>query len=211
MRAMPTLTLTYFDSPGRAEPIRIALHVAGVPFEDRRLQFPDFAAEKAKGSFPLGSLPVLEVDGTAFPQTAAILRYVARLGDTGLYPSDPHAALVVDSVLDSFNDTLSHALTPSLFERDKEKKLAMRRALVAGTMATVYRFAEQRAAASGGPFVVGVALSIADLVIATQIAGIRAGALDGITMDDLAPYPRLLGVAEATLADPRVASYFARK
>ncbi len=34
---MTQLRLTYFDSPGRAEPVRIALFVAGLAFEDRRL------------------------------------------------------------------------------------------------------------------------------------------------------------------------------
>ena len=41
---MPQLRLTYFDAAGRAEPVRIALSVAKVPFEDRRVKFPEFAA-----------------------------------------------------------------------------------------------------------------------------------------------------------------------
>ena len=31
---MPRLRLTYFDSPGRAEPLRVALSIAKIPFED---------------------------------------------------------------------------------------------------------------------------------------------------------------------------------
>ena len=60
---MTQLRLTYFDAPGRAEPVRIALFLAGVAFEDRRLNYPSFAALKEQGAFPLGSVPVLEVDG----------------------------------------------------------------------------------------------------------------------------------------------------
>jgi glutathione S-transferase len=71
---MPQLKLTYFDAPGRAEPIRVALHLAGIDFEDHRVQFPEFAALKSGGGLPLGSVPVLEVDGCVFAQTAAILR-----------------------------------------------------------------------------------------------------------------------------------------
>jgi hypothetical protein len=35
----PTYTITYFDSRGRAEPIRLLLSYAGVPFEDRGIKF----------------------------------------------------------------------------------------------------------------------------------------------------------------------------
>jgi len=33
---MPNLELTYFNAPGRAEPVRIALFLAGLPFTDHR-------------------------------------------------------------------------------------------------------------------------------------------------------------------------------
>lgn len=197
---MPTLELTYFDAPGRAEPIRVALTRAGIPFEDHRIQFPEFAELKAKGAFPLGSVPVLHVDGEAITQTSAMLRYVARLGDTGMYPTDPKAALIVDSALESFNDTLANALMPSFFERDMTKKLAMRAELAAGCMARVFAYVEGLIERSGGPFVVGETLSIADLVIAQQIQQIRDGKLDGITADWLAAYPRLNALADAYLA-----------
>lgn len=203
---MPTLSLTYFDAAGRAEAIRVALRLGGLAFEDVRLKFPDFAGAKARGDFPLGAVPVLTVDGVAFPQTAAILRYVARIGDTSLYPSDPAAALVVDCALDSCNDTFSNALLPSLYERDPARKLAMRAELAAGPMARVFGFLEALVARSGGPFVAGATLSIADLVIALQLLQIRGGHLDGITEAHLAPYPRLVALADAYLAHPRVAA-----
>lgn len=201
---MPTLALTYFDSPGRAEPVRVALRLAGLPFEDRRLKFPAFAEAKAKGAFPLGAVPVLTVDGFDIPQTAAMLRYVARLGCPDLYPTDAEHGLLVDSVLDTLNDTLSHALMPSLFERDMEKKLAMRKELAAGPLAKVLGFVEKVLTRSGGPFVAGAKMSIADLVLAQQILQIRAGGLDGIGPEHLEAYPRTRGVADAYLAEPRI-------
>lgn len=203
---MPKLALTYFDSPGRAEPVRVALRLGGVPFDDVRLTFPEFAAAKAGGVLPLGSVPVLDVDGVRVTQTAAMLRYAARLGDASLYPSDPFAALLVDSALDTFNDTLSHALMPSLFERDPERKLAMRAELAAGPMARVLGYVEGLITTSGGPFVAGTSLSIADLVIALQVLQIRSGRLDGLTEGNLAPYPRIVALTDAYLADPRVAA-----
>lgn len=201
---MPTIALTYFDAPGRAEPIRMSLRLGNLPFEDRRLKFPEFVA--AKGELPLGQVPVLEVDGLRITQTGAILRYVARIGDETLYPSDPMAALLVDSALDSFNDTLSHAMMPSLFERDMEKKLAMRVDLAAGPMKRVLDYVDGLVARSGGPFVAGRGMSIADLVIAAQVDQIRRGGLDGITTAYLEAWPRLVALAEAVNADPRLAS-----
>jgi len=207
---MPSLKLTYFDSPGRAEPIRVALFMVGLPFEDHRLKFPQYMESKARGDFPLGAVPVLEVDGVKFTQTAAMLRYVAKIGGGSLYPADPLVALRVDSALDSFNDTLSHALMPSLFERDPAKKLAMRADFAAGPMKLVFTYAEGLLEGSDGPFFGGQALSVADLVAALQVLQIRSGTLDGITADMLSPYPRLNALADAYLADERVIAYRSR-
>ncbi|MBT9556975.1 MAG: glutathione S-transferase family protein [Myxococcales bacterium] len=207
---MSTLQLTYFDSPGRAEPIRVALFMGGLAFQDRRLKFPEFAEARAQGDFPLGAVPVLDVDGVKIVQTAAILRYVARIGDQTLYPTDPWSALLVDSALDSFNDTLSQALMPSLFERDASKKLAMRAEFAAGPMARVMTYCEGLVGQSAGPFVSGTTLSIADIVIALQVLQIRSGILDGLTTAMLEPYPLLNALADAYSADARVVAYKAR-
>jgi glutathione S-transferase len=203
---MPQLKLTYFDIAGRAEPIRLALRISGIPFVDHRLKFPEFGEAKAAGALPLGAVPVLEVDGVTIAQTGAILRYVAHLGDGSLYPTDPWAALVVDSVLDSFNDTLSHALMPSMFERDMAKKLAMRAEIAAGPMARVFAYTERLLQGSGGPFVAGAALSIADLVVAQQVRQIQSGTLDGLGAAHLEPYPGLVALTAAFLAEPRIAA-----
>jgi len=201
---MPQLTLTYFDAPGRAEPIRVALRMAGVAFEDRRLSFPEFGAAKAGGELPLAQVPMLQVDTERVVQTGAILRYAAGLGGGALYPSDPLLALRVDSALATINDTLSHALTPSLWERDPEVKLQMRRDFAAGPMARAYGYLAGLIAASGGPFVAGASLSIADLVIALQVEQIRSGSLDGLSAADIEPFSRIGALADACLADPLV-------
>ena len=201
---MTAIVLSYFDSPGRAEPVRIALRLAGLAFTDRRLSYPAFAEAKAAGAFPLGSVPVLEVDGHVFTQTGAMLRFAARSGASWLYPSDPAAALRVDSALDTFNDTLSHALTPSLFERDPARKLEMRAAFAAGPMARGYAYVEGLIALGGGGYIGGAEPSIADLVMAHQVESIRAGGLDGLTEAHLAAYPRIVAAADALRADARV-------
>src|SRR6266850_401060 len=53
---MPKLKLTYFDfHGGRGEPARLALSIAGIPFEDDRVLGADWA--RRKPSTPFGSLP----------------------------------------------------------------------------------------------------------------------------------------------------------
>jgi len=207
---MPSIELTYFDSPGRAEAIRIALFMGGVAFKDHRFKFPEFGEARSRGDFPLGSVPVLTVDGVKIAQTSAILRYAAKIGDQSLYPADPWAALLVDSALDSFNDTLADALVPSLFERDPAKKLAMRAEFAAGPMKRVLAYCEGLLERSGGPFFAGATLSIADLVVALQLLQIRAGGLDGLDAGMLAPYARLGALVEAYGKDSRVQAYAAR-
>ena len=201
---MTQLRLTYFDAPGRAEPVRIALFVAGLSFEDRRLKFPEFMELKQSGALPLGSLPVLEVDGRTFPQTPAMLRFAAHKGSAKLYPSDPLAALAVDSVIDTFNDTISHQLTPSLFERDMEKKLEMRRALLAGPLTLALRYTESLIE---GPFLTGSELTIADILLGVTVQQYRSGTLDGIGPEVLASYPKLAALGDAFNAHPSVVAY----
>lgn len=201
---MTQLRLSYFDSPGRAEPVRIALALAGLPFEDRRLKFPEFAALKEQGALPLGAVPVLEVDGVPMVQTASMLRFVARLGGTELYPTDARAAFVVDSAIDTLNDTLSHALTPSLFERDLEKKLAMRKALAEGPLKRALSYLEGLCALNEGPFLTGPSLTVADLVIGTTVQQYRSGVLDGLGPEVLEPYPRLRALGDAFASHPSI-------
>lgn len=50
-----TITLNYFNLPGRAEATRVAFGVAGVDFEDKRLSGQEFVAS------PWDHLPVLQV------------------------------------------------------------------------------------------------------------------------------------------------------
>ncbi|GMT22768.1 hypothetical protein PFISCL1PPCAC_14065, partial [Pristionchus fissidentatus] len=98
--AMPSYKLTYFDATGRGEPIRILFALADVPFEDVRVPFQKWP--EVKPTTPLGTLPVLEVDGVQIGQTNAILRFLAReFGFAG--PSSLSSALA-DSMVDQLTD-----------------------------------------------------------------------------------------------------------
>ena len=117
---MPGYKLTYFDfDGGRAEPIRIAFHAAGIDFEDERLSFSEFG-EMRKGT-RFNSVPVLEIDGAAVTQSNALSRYVGKMA--GLYPADNLQALYCDEVLGALED-ISHYIVPTFGLQGEELKLA---------------------------------------------------------------------------------------
>lgn len=207
---MPKLKLTYFNMPGRAEPVRVALFLNDISFEDHRIGPAEFGALRQGDTLPLGSVPILEIDGLVMTQTGAMLRYVAKLGDAGLYPEDPFEAFVVDSVIDCFNDTLSAAMAPSYKEPDLDKRIALRRAVAAGPLTKVLKHTEALIERSGGPFLVGSTLTIADIVIASNVLGLKSGGLDGFSADDIKDYPLINKLTDAYVVDPRIAAYMSR-
>jgi glutathione S-transferase len=81
---MAKYKLTYFDiDGGLAEPVRLALSLGGIEFEDHRVSFAEF--KEMRASTPLSALPVVEIDGLMYTQGNAMCRYFGKLA--GLYPS----------------------------------------------------------------------------------------------------------------------------
>ena len=97
--------LLYFNGASRTETetIRIALHAAGINFTDTRFTGKDWPA--IKPTTPLGSVPVLKVDGDSRCQSA----YAGKFG--GFYPEDPLQALivVVDEAIETLNELMAVA------------------------------------------------------------------------------------------------------
>ncbi|GMR36255.1 hypothetical protein PMAYCL1PPCAC_06450, partial [Pristionchus mayeri] len=95
--------LTYFYIRGRGEPIRMLFHLAGVQFEDKRLQLEDWP--KLKNSTPFGSLPMLEFDNQQLGQSQAITRYLAtRFGLSGRTPmEEAQVDALADCIVDFLN------------------------------------------------------------------------------------------------------------
>eukprot|EP00929_Paragymnodinium_shiwhaense_P083142 TRINITY_DN44181_c0_g1_i1.p1 TRINITY_DN44181_c0_g1~~TRINITY_DN44181_c0_g1_i1.p1 ORF type:complete len:228 (+),score=36.12 TRINITY_DN44181_c0_g1_i1:94-777(+) len=107
----PPLKLYYFNVCGKGESIRWALAYGGVPFEDVRPTFEEFDKLKKEGTVTFGQLPCLVVGDSPVVQSAAILRYVAKIAakssPTEMYPEDPLLAAKVDAILDLDTDMMT--------------------------------------------------------------------------------------------------------
>lgn len=205
---MPQLKLTYFDfDGGRGEPIRLALAIGGLPFEDFRFPVSEFPV--LKDQFPLHQVPVLELDGKVITQSNAIIRYVGKL--TGLYPDDALQALHCDEALDVVEDILSQIVVTFRMEDEEEKRVA-REALAAGPISLYLGRLESMLTEIGGSYFAGDRLSVADLKVFLWIRSLKSGLLDyvpGDIVDRVAP--KLLEHLERISAEPGIVAYYEQR
>lgn len=204
---MPKLVLTYFDLDGsRGEAARLAMHLAGISFEDRRIATSDWA--RLRDTTPYQSLPTLEVDGKVVAQSNAINRYVGKLA--GLYPKDDWQAALVDELMDAVEDISGRI--GSTFSLEGEAKKKAREALAAGSIAHFLKQFEARLEAAGGEWFAEKRLTVADLKCFLWVRWLRSGALDHIPaslVDEHAPL--LAKHLERLTNHPKIAAYYAAR
>lgn len=175
---MTSYRLTYFDiDGGRGEPIRIALHAAGIDFEDNRIAFADFQALRKDYRFTC--LPVFEIDGKAVTQSNAIARYVGKMA--GLYPTDDLQALYCDEVLGAMED-LSNQVGKTFFLQGEELRIA-REKLVDGWLTIYVKGLDELLARGGGEYFADGRLTVADLKVFVQTRRLASGTLDHVPPD----------------------------
>jgi len=204
---MPHLKLTYFDiHGGRGEPARLALYIGGVAFEDERISFQEFGANRA--SYPFKRVPLLQIDDTELSQCNSINRYVGKLA--GLYPTDALQAAYCDEVMDAVEDITSKQVA-TMFMSDEAKKKAAREALAEGPIALYLEQLHAMLEARGGEYFADHRLTIADLKVMVWVRALRAGILDYVPADLPDKHaPKLVEHLERVLAHPKVAEYYAR-
>lgn len=200
---MTSYKLTYFDfDGGRGEPVRIALHAAGIEFEDERWAFPVFQERRDEVRF--NALPVLEIDGIAVTQSNAQCRYVGKLA--GLYPKDDLQALYCDEVMGAVED-LTNRIVPT-FSLEGEALKSAREELVSGWLSTfisgIGELLER-----GGEYFADDKLTVADLKVFYTVRWLTSGSLDHIPADLVERLaPNLVAHAARIEAEPVVTSYY---
>ena len=204
MSSQPHVELTYFDFSGsRGEECRLALHVAGVEFHDRRIKGPDWPA--VKPTTPFGAMPVLEVAGKGrLAQSNAILGFLGR--SHGLLPEDAWEAARHDAVMCAVEE-LRARIDPTMRTKDEDEKKRMREELVAGY---IPNWAANIEAQIAGPFVGGERISVADIKLFVVMQWFARGALDHVPRDMLSRFPKLERLFEAVKSHPRVLDWTSR-
>lgn len=196
--------LIYFDAPvSRGEECRLALHLAGIDFEDVRISPAAWPA--MKDQTPYGAVPVLELPGKpALAHSNAILVLIGRRH--GLHPADDFEAALHEGMMQHV-ETLRTVVGPTLRMGDAEKKAA-REALVAGFLPEWARAAERNIA--GRPFFGGEKIHVVDLKIYMAVRWFSSGKVDHIPATIFNDFPRLTGVHDAVRDHAGVKSWYAR-
>ena len=201
---MAQYKLTYFDfSASRGDECRLALHVAGVDFDDNRISRAAFEALKA--DTPYGSLPILEVAGKPpLAQSNAILAYVGL--NYGLLPRDPWEAALHLALLASVEE-LRGKLAPTGAHKDTAQKQQAREAFAAGPLKDWARSVERKVS---GPFVAGSTLSVADIKLFQVMQSFKGGNIDFVPRDVFSEFPKLEALHAAVAQQPKVADWRSR-
>lgn len=218
------IRLEYFNLEGTADKCRIAFKVAGIPFEDVRFTFSDWA--KLKEKYPQRVAPVLYIDDEpCMSQSYALARYVGRI--TGLYPEDPLEALQVDQVCDLECDERCELRTSILFPgnpgryghptdltpEQKKGVVAKMRANLVDEKAergihSYWRMYERMLQDNGTGWFVGSQMTIADLTVLGTVRWLQSAILDGIPADTMKGYPLLNAHYRRMMAHPVIKEHF---
>ena len=199
--------LYYFPLNGRGFPARVALTTAGFDFEDNRLTFEEFGklragkdGEKYNEEVPLGTFPILVFpDGEQIiSQSSAISKFAGKY--CGLYPQDPLKAIIVDEVMDSINDFIM--LMPN--DSDKEKEKEAYEIFAKEKLPKYFNLFSKRIKKSGGPFVLGECLSVADLLLFSLVNLFVIGFTNPLSLDTLQPWKNVLEHYDAVKSHPTV-------
>jgi len=224
------LQLVYFPIEGVAEQVRIALSVAGIPFDDIRVPPSEWQTKKPTTKY--GQLPEMTLpNGQLVTQSMAMLRLAGEADPDGkLYPSDDVGKrLKIEEVLGLTAD-LTRAWSPALYigmrpekygypKRDdwaKEEKEAtvkkVREEFVAEELPKYMGFyAGLINEAGGNAFLLGEDLTIADIAAYQGLNYYRRGLADYVPADCLDSYPEVVAFLKRVEEHPKVAAYKASK
>jgi glutathione S-transferase len=203
---MPNYQLTYFDMDGgRANPIRIAFHAAGIEFEDVRISFSEFM--QARAGYRFNCVPVLRIDDVVVTQSNALCRYVGKLAN--LYPEDDLQAMYCDEAMGAIEDLLHHIVHTLGLEGDELK--AAREKLADGWIKVILKGLDELLE-RGGDYFADNRLTVADLKVVAITESLISGQFEHIPADIVERVaPRLVAHAERVSQDPIVTSYYAAR
>jgi glutathione S-transferase len=158
--------------------VRLALEEKAAPYELVSVPIPEWTQPTHLARHPFAKIPVLDHDGFTLYETQAILRYVddAFVG-AGLQPSDAHARARMNQVVGIVDAYLfPWATAPIGFQRLIAPRLGMpvNEAKIAAAVPKARTcLVELDRLVGDNAYMAGEALSLADLMLAPHIDGIR--------------------------------------
>lgn len=184
--------------------VRIALHWKGVPFESLPVHLVRDGGEQHRPEFaainPMEQVPVLVTDeGVQLTQSLAILLWLeARFPNPALLPADPLARAHAWSLAEVVNSGIQPLQNLRVLQQVKAAGLdsdAWARDVIARGLTAM----EQLARDTAGTYLVGDAVSVADVCLAPQLYNARRFAVP------LDAYPTLLRAEAAAAVLPAFA------
>ena len=219
-----SVKLTYFGIEGAAEKVRLAMKLAGIPFEDIRVAFQDWPAMKP--NTPNGQLPILEIDGCdPITQSAAMAKWAARQHPT-LYNGDADRLLAIDQMIHILDDDVRD-FSPALYMGMRPTKLgraedwhkteegaalvkSMRMKYAENDLPRTLKLLTTQLKKSGGPFLLGAEITLADLFWLPRLRYLQSGICDHLPTDCLDRFPEILAYKKALMDQPVIAAHYTK-
>jgi len=198
--------LVYFDGRGRGELIRLLFAQAGVEYVDERISFSDWGAIKAdKARFPLGQMPVLELDGKILCQTMVIARHLAR--EFGLAGTNAMEMAVIDQTVATAID-LQSSIFDIAFAKDEAVKAENLKKFTEVQAPKVLAFFTLwlKKNGEGKGFMVGDKMTLADITLYSVFEKV-----EGIAPGVLADYPELKALNDRVASAPKIAAWVKKR
>jgi glutathione S-transferase len=204
----PKITLIYFNGTGRAQATRLTFAVGGVPFEDKRLDGPSYyALSQNKEECPLGTLPLLLIDGKLVgTQSHAIRRHAGRLAKLTI--ENPEDAFRADEIEFTADDLLG-IYYKAVFAPDEATKATNTKELLTSGFQHYASYIDRVLGQGKGPFA-SSHISSSDIFVYCVVSYVlQLGADSGVATREelLKPFPHLQKLVEAAEAIPAIRDY----
>lgn len=202
---MPQYKLTYFNLRARGEISRLLFVVAGVPYEDHRVESSEWPA--LKKTTPYGQMPILEVDGEVICQSRAIEIFLAkRFGLCGKTDIEEAKVLMIRECVADLWDKC----TAMHIAKEEAKKAELRKAFEEGSMITymtnLEKFLIQNKGGDG--YFIGDSITYADLTFHHYLDLVKPLAKVDVPWDK---WPKLKALNERVKSHPRIAEWIAKR
>jgi len=195
--------LTYFNIRGLAEPIRFILAMAGVPYEDNRIERDAWAELKPKTKW--GQLPYLTINGEIeLAQSAAIGRYLAK--KYKLAGEDDLEQAKADEIIDALSDLRSE-WRKWFSQADEAKKEELKKELVETISPRFFNKLTSIKEANDGEWLVGKNVTWADIHVAVTLEFFESTADPEV----LTKFPVLKALKEAVWSLPQIKEWIEKR